>query len=256
MDKLSTIFSQREIAKINMFMNGTFKYDFPPKKSNYYLYLFDSIHRKYFDTCIKYFRDPNTKLNNHQYLIGLAGLCKAIITVPKIWKYYYSKLDDSHILHLPEYVKKFTEQNYHFFRVEIGHEFKKESPIDIEFRKLSLFAFEIYYFSSFIHTIKKNCPEGIFHQFTFEESVFFLYLYPFNQEFIFSKKKYHKNIDFYINCIAAATKAFMEGLGYKHDRKSYTTNDNSSLSELIFLDFLDFYETNLKTNENTCEYYL
>lgn len=143
-----------------------------------------------------------------------------------------------------------------FFRVEIGHEFKKESPIDIEFRKLSLFAFEIYYFSSFIHTIKKNCPEGIFHQFSFEESVFFLYLHPFNQEFIFSKKKYHKNIDFYINCIAAATKAFMEGLGYKHDRKSYTTNDNSSLSELIFLDFLDFYETNLKTNENTCEYFL
>ena len=96
-------------------MNGTFKDDFPPKKSNYYLYLFDSIHRNYFDTCIKYFRDPNTKLSNHQYLIGLAGLCKTIITVPKIWKYYYSKLDDSHILHLPEYVKKFTDKNYHFF---------------------------------------------------------------------------------------------------------------------------------------------
>lgn len=48
----------------------------------------------------------------------------------------------------------------------------------------------------------------------------------------------------------------MEGLGYRYDRKSYTTNDNSSLSELIFLDFLDFYETNLKTNENTCEYFL
>ena len=127
---LSTLFCQREIERIVFVVQEEpFTKDFPPKKSNYYQYIFDQVDPKCFDSFIKYFRDPNTKLTNHQYLFGLAGLCRSIITVPGIWKYYFSQCEDSHILQLPEYVKKailnskrtksFVFNSVNFFKVQI-----------------------------------------------------------------------------------------------------------------------------------------
>lgn len=254
MYELSTFFNQREIETIDfVVMEEPITKKFPPKKSNYYQYIFDQVDPQCFDICIQYFRDPNSKLTNHQYLIGLAGLCRSIITVPGIWKYYFSICEDFQILHLPEYVKKETDHNYNELRCALGSYFI-ETHIDIELRKISLFAFDIHRWLDFLHMIKKNCADGLFHHFTFEESVFFLYYFPLNPIFIFSRKKYHKNINLYIECLAAAVKAFMEKFDFKNNLIS-NSNNISSLSEKIFLDFLDFYETKLKTNEKTCKYF-
>lgn len=257
MHPLSTYFNQREINRINRPHNfvDPVTNDFPPKKSNYYSYLYDPVKQEYFDSCIKYFRDKNTKMDNHQYLAGLAGLCKSIITIPNIWPLYFSLCEDSHIIHLPEHVKDETNFMYEIALDEMVPGSKENDPINIQVRKISLFM--IYYQSwpYFSKLIKKNYSDGLFHHFNFEEALFFLYYHSFPPCIILSKKKYHKTVDLYVNCLAAAIKSFMEKFHYTNDQALSTQNNESCLSEMIFLDFLDFYEKVLKTNEKTCKYY-
>ena len=258
MHTLSTYFNQREIKRIEPCMINPVSKDFPPKRANYIDYLYKQIKPEYFDCCIKYFRDPKTKMTNHQYLIGLAGLCKSIITVPNIWRFYFSRCDDSHILLLPEYIKGQTKLQYDYLRCSIipDENDNVKNPIDPQIRKIALMAYDSHDWSIFIKMIKKNCSEGLFHRFNFEEAIFFLYYNPVSPFIIFSKRKYHEYINFYINCLAAAVKTFMENFHYICDKTSITqNNDVTELSENIFLDFLDFYEAQLKLNENTCKYY-
>ena len=253
---LSTYFNQREIKKIRTNINSNFpiKIAFPPKKSNFYKYLYCKIDPQYFDICIQYFRDPKCKSANKHYLIGLAGLCKSIITVDNIWEFYFTCLDDSHILHLPEYVKEQTINSFEYLHNEIAPNPRKADPIDVQIRKVSLFEYQFQYWSIFVKMIKKNYSDGLFHQFNFEEAIFLIYFYP-DDSIILSKKNYHKFMYFYVNCIAAAVKTFMEKFGYTINYTSPTQNNDSNLCELIFLDFLDFYEKQFKINEKVCKYY-
>lgn len=258
MNTLSTYFNQREIKRIESCMHDPVPKDFHPKGANYIEYLFKHIKPEYFDFCIKYFQDQKTKMTNQQYLIGLAGLCKSIITVPNIWRFYFSIFDDSHILRLPEYIKVQNKLQYDYLRCVIIPDVKDnvKNPIDLQLRKLSLMGYDCHYWSIFIKMVKKNYSEGLFHRFNFEEAIFFLYYNTVSPFIVFSKRKYHEQINFYINCLAAAVKTFMDKFHYICDKTSFTqNNDETDLSEKIFLDFLDFYETHLMLNEDTCKYY-
>ena len=116
--------------------------------------------------------------------------------------------------------------------------------------------YDCHYWSIFIKMVKKNYSEGLFHRFNFEEAIFFLYYNTVSPFIVFSKRKYHEQINFYINCLAAAVKTFMDKFHYICDKTSFTqNNDETELSEKIFLDFLDFYESHLMINEDTCKYY-
>lgn len=259
MHSLSTYFNQREIDKIEIHMDDAVNADFPPKKSNYQVYIYKHINSNQIDCCIKYFKDPNTKKANNQYLIGLAELCRSIITVPNIWKFYFTQCEDSHILSLPEYIKDQTSLLYYNIRYSIfpDEDENVKNPIDPQIRKIALMANYYHYWSDFSKMIRKHYSEGIFHHFNFEEAIFFIY-YSIAAPplIIFSKRKYQKIIDSYIDCLAAAIKTFMEKFHYMSDQTSSAqNNENSNLSEKIFLNFLDFYETQLKLNENTCKYY-
>ncbi|KAK8860410.1 hypothetical protein M9Y10_012075 [Tritrichomonas musculus] len=218
---------------------------FKKKKCSISDYLFNGVYRFEIPQHIKYFKS----IENFSFetKMGMAGLCRSIIVLYGKYPKFMDLIDANEI---PQYIinqhlKDFQDIMSGYIDDEKFYDIVKNDVI-----KLSIFMSSSISWKDLISLIRNKYPNGMYHKFTFVESMFLLYLHPHKPNFI---EKHHKNykedVSLYVDCLSASIQFFMRKLSnidiYKDDINNY-----ESLSQRIFSNFLDFYEEQLKLDDN------
>lgn len=206
-------------------------------------YIFHGVHKFEIPQHVKYFRC--IKDFSLKEKMGFAGLCRSIIT---LYGKYFKLIDLINDKEIPQYIinQKSNEFNYLLHFVEKDQrDFAKNDIL-----KLSLFLSSPISWKDMVSLIRLHYSEGLYQEFTFTESVFFLYLKPKEPNFIMKhSQNYKEDVSFYADCLAAAIQSFMLKLSniniYQTDIRNY-----ESMTQRIFLRFLDFFEAQEKLDDN------
>ncbi|MDR2437051.1 MAG: hypothetical protein LBD17_03160 [Endomicrobium sp.] len=177
-------------------------------------------------------------------LDGLAGFCRSHIalTAKAHVEEYINKVEDS-------FLEEFFDENLKkIFAVpantiaSILQISEKESIV----LKAVLLASTELQWSDCIKLLKRRSNNnGVFQNYSMEESLFILFLKPieplFYQKF---GKKYKKDKEFYINCLANATKTWLKQKDIEVD---FRNDRGSSMASKVFLKYMDSIEPISKT---------
>ena len=185
-------------------------------------------------------------------LIKLAGLCRSIIV---LYSKFLKTTKMVNLKNIPQYIidqeALFTMDTI-FFLEPVPEDFL--TFIEPEIEKAKLLFCDPLKWRELISFINEHYPQKIFHSFDFENCLFFIYLCSYKPEF-YDKyiSNYEKDLLTYVECLAGAIKSFMTFIGLN---KYINNNDNQShknktLSEIIFIQFLDCFLEDQKNNKES-----
>jgi len=121
---------------------------------------------------------------------------------------------------------------------------KKYLTDDIHW-KFALFKSIYLEWDQYIRILHKLFPDGLFHDFSFEDAVFVLFLHhsqPGYLRRVFSSEKYKSELKFYVGCLAGAIKKWIEVVRHVHVPDPRHPVKGNTLPEKIYNTYWALYD--------------